>query len=54
MRRYIRSNKQLLRFIRRKDLKINDIKSIKKGKGILKHIFISSYRVDYDIIDMKG
>ena len=54
MRRYIKSNIDLLKFIKRQDIKVNDIKAIKKGKGVLKHIFISSYRVDYDIIDMKG
>lgn len=54
MRKYIKSNKKLLKFIARKDIRVNEIKAIKKGKGILKSIFISSYLVDYDIIDMKG
>lgn len=54
MRRYIKRNKDLFRFIKKDNIKVNEIKPIKKGKGILKHIFISSYRIDYDIIDMKG
>ena len=54
MRKYVKTNKELFRLIKKKNIKVNNIKAIKKGKGILKHIFISSYRVDYDIIDMKG
>ena len=54
MRKYVKTNKELFRMLKRDNIKINNIKAVRKGKGILNHIFISSYRVDYDIIDMKG
>lgn len=50
MKKYIKDNKTILKYINRKDIKIKEIRPVKKiiKQGILKHSFISSYCIIYD------
>ena len=50
MKKYIKDNKTMLKFINRKDINIKEIKAVKKIKthGLLKRSFISSYCIIYD------